>query len=179
MLDIMLRTITEDDFELLSTIEHDYQTDHVWQMDRVLEPGNFSIRFRESKLPRTIKVDNPARLAWNTPEVLKSSQGILAVYKGQEVGYLFFKQTVDIRTAWIYLMAVRKNYRRQGIGSQLIFAVQDWCRQNDYKKIMLEMQSKNYPAVRFAQKLGFEFSGYSDQYFPNQDIALFFARTVR
>jgi ribosomal protein S18 acetylase RimI-like enzyme len=45
--------------------------------------------------------------------------------------------------------------------------------------MFLDMQSKNYPAIRLAQKMGFVFSGYSDHYYPNQDIALFFSLDVR
>lgn len=179
MPEIDIKPVEPNDFELLAGIEHDYQTDHVWQMDRVIEPGNFSLRFRESKLPRTIRVDNPAKLSWNNPEALQAKTGLMASLQGHEVGYLFFQQMPDTGTIWIQVMAVRKAYRRQGIGTRLIFAVQEWCRQNDYKRVMLEMQSKNYPGVRFAQKLGFEFCGYNDHYFPNQDIALFFNKTIR
>jgi len=41
------------------------------------------------------------------------------------------------------------------------------------------MQSKNNPAIRMANKLGFSFCGFRDHYFPNQDLALFFSRFVR
>jgi len=44
---------------------------------------------------------------------------------------------------------------------------------------LLEMSSKNNPAIRFAQKLGYEFCGYNDQYYETQDIALFFGRYIR
>ena len=34
---------------------------------------------------------------------------------------------------------------------------------------------KNYPAICLAQRTGFRYAGYSDLYYPDQDIALFFA----
>jgi hypothetical protein len=40
------------------------------------------------------------------------------------------------------------------------------------------MQSKNYPAMMLAQKHGYEFCGYNDRYYPNQDIALVFGRSI-
>jgi hypothetical protein len=46
-------------------------------------------------------------------------------------------------------------------------------------QLFLEMQSKNIPAIRLATKMGSVFSGYSDRYYPNQDIALFFALSLR
>jgi RimJ/RimL family protein N-acetyltransferase len=43
----------------------------------------------------------------------------------------------------------------------------------------MEMHSKNMAAVRLAMKMGFEFCGYNDQYYANQDIALFFSALLR
>jgi ribosomal protein S18 acetylase RimI-like enzyme len=45
--------------------------------------------------------------------------------------------------------------------------------------MILEMQSKNIPAVHLAMRLGYEFCGYNDHYYSNQDIALFFAQFLR
>ena len=42
----------------------------------------------------------------------------------------------------------------------------------------MEMQPKNYPAIQFAYKLGFEFSGYNDQYYRDQEIAIFFSSFI-
>jgi RimJ/RimL family protein N-acetyltransferase len=41
------------------------------------------------------------------------------------------------------------------------------------------VQSKNVPAIRLAQKSGFEFCGYNDQYYLNKDVALFFAKVLK
>jgi RimJ/RimL family protein N-acetyltransferase len=40
------------------------------------------------------------------------------------------------------------------------------------------MQSKNHPAIAMARKLGFSYAGYSDRYYVDQDIALFFSLGV-
>ena len=46
-------------------------------------------------------------------------------------------------------------------------------------QLFLEMQSKNYPAICLARKNGFAFSGYSDRYYSDQDIVLFFTKAIR
>ena len=51
-----------------------------------------------------------------------------------------------------------------------------WMEQHNKGQLVLEMQSKNYPAICLAIKLGFEFCGYNDRYYQNQDIVLFFAK---
>ena len=67
----------------------------------------------------------------------------------------------------------------QGMGivsaSALVLAAQDWCGKKGIHRLTLEMQPKNYPAIQFAYKLGFEFSGYNDQYYRDQEIAIFFS----
>ena len=179
MPEIGIRAFRPDDVDALKQIEHDFQTDHVWQMERAFEPGNYSLRFRETRLPRVIRVESPKGIDWEDADMLVKSKGLVAVMQDAPVGYAFFKVQKDTRSAWVFDLIVKKQLRRQGIGSALLFAVQDWATRDRLKRLVLEMQSKNYPAIRFAQKLGFEFCGYNDHYYSNQDIALFFARYFR
>jgi ribosomal protein S18 acetylase RimI-like enzyme len=55
----------------------------------------------------------------------------------------------------------------------------DWARARGFVRLFIEMQSKNYPAIMLARKLGFVFSGYSDHYYPDEDISLFFSIDLR
>jgi hypothetical protein len=61
----------------------------------------------------------------------------------------------------------------------LILAAQSWALQRNDNKALLEIPSKNNPAIRLAQKQGYEFCGYNDQYYVTKDIALFFGRSIR
>ena len=72
-----------------------------------------------------------------------------------------------------------RRLRRQGIGSALLLAAEEWGSTHDCRRLVLEMQPKNYPAIQMAQKLGFDFCGYNDRYFAKHDIALFFAKALR
>jgi ribosomal protein S18 acetylase RimI-like enzyme len=76
-------------------------------------------------------------------------------------------------------LVVIRRLRRQGIGSALILAAQEWGMQHDTRRLVLEMQPKNYPAIQMAHKLGFELCGYNDRYYANNDIALFFGKSIR
>jgi ribosomal protein S18 acetylase RimI-like enzyme len=73
---------------------------------------------------------------------------------------------------------VAASQRRKGIGSRLVLAAQAWARQHGHDRLVLEMQSKNQPAIKLAHKLAFDFAGYNDRYYENQDIALFFAKRL-
>jgi ribosomal protein S18 acetylase RimI-like enzyme len=54
-----------------------------------------------------------------------------------------------------------------------------WARKQGALTILAETTTKNYPALCFYQKLGFQFCGFNDHYYANQDIALFFALGLR
>ena len=82
-------------------------------------------------------------------------------------------------TTWVTDLVVLRRQRRQGIGTALLLASQDWALQKKNRRIILEMQPKNFPAISLAQKLGFDLCGYNDHYYTNQDIALFFSKWLR
>jgi hypothetical protein len=42
--------------------------------------------------------------------------------------------------------------------------------------MMTVVQSKKYPAICFLEKNGFDFCGYNERFYRNQDIALYFGR---
>jgi ribosomal protein S18 acetylase RimI-like enzyme len=65
------------------------------------------------------------------------------------------------------------------VGSGLLSAAQEWAQERSHGRLILEMQSKNVPAIRLAQKFGYEFCGYNDHYYLTQDVALFFAKAIK
>jgi ribosomal protein S18 acetylase RimI-like enzyme len=77
-------------------------------------------------------------------------------------------------SAWLTDVVVDLRHRRQGIGTDLVRTACKWAQERGYQAIFMEMQTKNFPAICLAKTLGFTFAGYSDNYYPDQDIALFF-----
>jgi ribosomal protein S18 acetylase RimI-like enzyme len=95
------------------------------------------------------------------------------------VGYIAVEECISPKTAWITDLVVDVEARRKGIASALVLAAQEWGRRRRNRRVILEMQSKNFAGARLASKLGFEFCGYNDHFYSNQDIALFFAQYLR
>jgi GNAT superfamily N-acetyltransferase len=179
MPEIELRPVVVEDIPHLLTIEHEYSTSYVWQMDIALEEGQMGINFRQVRLPRTVRVEYP-RSTRQLTDINREQDGMLvAVFEGEIVGYCNLKLGIAPATTWVPDLAVRRKVRRQGIASAILLAAQDWARQHDSNRIVLEMQPKNYPAYCLSQKLGFDFCGYNDRYYANRDIALFFGKFIR
>jgi len=175
---ISIRGAKAGDMESLSEIDHNYTTEYVWQMDLDQEGAQTMVRFRESRLPRIMSVAYPQSSRELTKTWKKQAAFLVAHEEEEVLGYISLSSDIAPQSLWVTSLAVSNLKRRQGIGSQLILAAQAWATQNDHQRIVLEMQSKNYPAIRFAQKLAFEFCGYNDRYYENQDIALFFAKQL-
>lgn len=175
-MDIKIRPLELADLPELISIDHSYHTDHVWQMELESSEDSVSVRFREIRLPRSMKVDYPRSVemfadSWKEKDVV-----LVAESGEQPVGYLALAQGSAPGASQVTDFAVLRRLRRNGVGTTLVRSALMWLEQNSGAQLILEMQSKNYPAICLADKLGFEFCGYSDRYYQNQDIALFFAK---
>jgi GNAT superfamily N-acetyltransferase len=104
---------------------------------------------------------------------------LLLAEDGEDVrGYISLRLGLAPASAWVEDLVVDRLHRRNGIGSALVMTAQDWCARKGLHRLTLEMQPKNYPAIQFAYKLGFEFSGYNDQFYRDQEIAIFFSSFI-
>jgi ribosomal protein S18 acetylase RimI-like enzyme len=95
------------------------------------------------------------------------------------VGYVSLIERGIDSTVHVADLVVNALNRRQGVASALLEGAQNWATGRAYRRVILEMQSKNLPAIRLSQKFGYEFCGYNDQYYLTQDVALFFARSLK
>jgi len=103
---------------------------------------------------------------------------LIAELIGKPVGYIKVLAEKDASTAKVTDLVISNPNRRQGIGSGLLIAVMNLLAHREFNTLIIEMQSKNDPAVEMANKLGFKFCGFRDHYFPNQELALFYSRFV-
>lgn len=178
MTEIQVRPLALADIAGLAALDPSYHTDYVWQMEVRNEDGELTTRFREVRLPRSMRVDYP-REPQALAEDWQARLAVLVAERGEEaIGYIGLAAGMAAGGLVASDLVVGRRFRRQGAGSALVRAAQTWAKQQGHKRLMLEMQSKNHPAISLALKLGFEFCGYNDRYYDNQDIALFFARNV-
>ena len=185
MPEIEIRPAVVQDIETLIALDHNYISDYVWQMEMkhteagANEETAVGVGFRQIRLPRSVRVEyprHPSALA----ETWKDYSGLLvAVFEGEPVGYIALMLGIAPLAAWVTDIAVKRRLRRQGIGTGLVLSAQVWGLQHGCRNLILELQSKNYPGIQLAYKLGFDFCGYNDRYFTNHDIALFFAKALR
>jgi len=179
MPDIEIRSAIASDIPLLIALEHHFTSDHAWQMNFRQEDKQVHIAFREIRLPRSVQVAYPL-----DPRILADSWGardglLVAAIEDEPVGYISLDQDNHHQATRVTDVVVARRLRRQKIGSTLVIAAQEWAVYHESRRIILELQPKNFPAIQMARKLGFELCGYHDYYFSNHDIAIFFSKWLR
>jgi len=178
MTQIEIRPTLETDIPNLEAINHSNETNYVWQINRLIEGGQITLSFREVKLPRSVRIDYPRKPELVLEETRNQIVLLTALSNNNPVGYIRIAFGLIPNIPLITDLAVSFMERRQGIASTLILSAEEWLMKRDYQRIIIETYSKNYPAIAMVQKIGFEFSGYSDYYYANRDIALFFAKSI-
>lgn len=98
---------------------------------------------------------------------------------GRICGYLNMREDRACGIGWVRQLVVDRSMRRKRLGSALLRAAQNWAKAIGLKRITIETQTKNHPAISFCQRHGFMLSGFNDHYYPNQDIAIFFSQNLR
>ena len=99
-----------------------------------------------------------------------TSQFICATYENKIVGFAGIKIILD--EADMMNIAVRKDYRRQGIATLLLNHILTICQEKGIKTIHLEVNEENFSAISLYQKFGFTECGRRKQYYDNQYDAI-------
>ena len=167
------------DLPRLMAIDHASTSDYVWQLELRRESGQMTANFREVRLPRSIQVVYP-RNPFSLGDEWTSRGVVLVVLQADApIGYISVDEERTSAAARVRDIVVAPEVRRRGAGSALLTAAQEWALERQARRMILEMQSKNQGCIRLAQKFGYEFCGYNDQYYPTQDVALFFGRALK
>jgi GNAT superfamily N-acetyltransferase len=173
-----VRLAESADLEACGALDHSYTTDRVWQMETRGGNTSLAVTFRVARLPREMRVEYPLHgrsllAAWH-----RRDDFLVAEQDGQVCGYVTLNAYSEHGIAWVSDLVVDRPIRRQGIGTALLQAAAEWGYENGLVRLVSELQTKNYPAMQFYQSRGMSFCGYNDHYWPSQDIALFFGRSL-
>ena len=99
------------------------------------------------------------------------------------VGIVLAEAHVWNQSVWVWEFHVAANYRGQGIGRRLIEALAEKAHTAVLRTIVCETQNTNATAIQVYRQLGFHMEGidisyYSNQDYPDGEIAVFMKRRV-
>ncbi|MFW9969796.1 MAG: GNAT family N-acetyltransferase [Candidatus Odinarchaeota archaeon] len=89
---------------------------------------------------------------------------------GKEMGWISISPQKWNNTARLWDIEVDEEYRRNGVGKQLLKFAVSKAKEWNCRAIVLECQSSNFPAISFYLKNGFSLSGCDFIAYSNQDI---------
>lgn len=178
MSSIQIRPTIASDLPRLMGLDHSISSEYVWQLDLRRDAGQIVATFRDVRLPRPIPLAYPHNPFSLADDWMKKAMVLTAVASNEPMGYLGLTER-PASVAWVNDLVVDPQWRRRGVAGALLEAAQEWGLGRGHRRLFIEMQSKNQPAIRLAQKHGYEFCGYNDHYYLTQDVALFFARALK
>ncbi len=173
-----IRLATVADLNACFAIDDSFETEYVWQMEERNTPNGITVNFHTARLPRSMRVTGVN----SRDDLLNNYQRGGAVYvadDGVVRGFVDVMASPWNQVALIGNLAVTPFYRRKGLGTRLMRAALDWGRQQQLRTAVMDVSTKDYPAICFCQKQGFSFCGFNDQLYPNRDIALLFAVNLK
>ncbi len=93
------------------------------------------------------------------------SYWLVAEDNGEIAGYVGSQSVLD--GADMMNLAVKPEYRRQGIGEALVNGLVNYLRQKGIIALLLEVRVSNIPAIALYEKLGFRQVGRRPRYYHN------------
>lgn len=181
MPEIQIRPTVANDIPHLIALDHSSTSESVWQLElrRDVIAAQVIAAFREVRLPRSIDVSFPHDPRTLASEWTRKSMMQTALLNDTPVGYICVLEREPESVAWVTDLVVGVSNRRLGVGGVLLASAQDWAVGREHRTLIMEMQSKNLPTIRLAQKFGYEFCGYNDHYYLTQDVTLFFGKVLK
>ena len=176
---MIVRPAALADLNACLLLDHSNVTDHVWQMKVEETESQVGVTFHTVRLPRRMRIDYPLDVEQLVEDWQRGEGFLVAEVDGEVRGYIDLLAQPWQRVGRVAHMAVDRTHRRHGVGRSLMRQARIWAREHGLHMILTEATTKNYPALCFYQKLGFQFCGFNDHYYTNQDIALFFVQMLR
>lgn len=176
---MIVRPATLADMNTCLTLDHSCITDHVWQMKLQETDMRVEATFDTVRLPRRMRTAYPRDLEELVEHWQRGEAFLVAEVDGEIRGYVDLILNTWQHTGQVFNLVVHREFRKRGIGSSLMRHASQWARKQGALTVLAEATTKNYPALCFYQKLGFQFCGFNDHYYANQDIALFFVLGLR
>ena len=103
--------------------------------------------------------------------------GVVAVKDGKIVSYVGVISAPP--EADITNVATHPDFRRQGLGEAVLYALKAEAAKRDLETLFLEVRRSNEPAIHLYEKLGFEVIGERKGYYsnPKEDAVLMSGKT--
>lgn len=110
-------------------------------------------------------------------EILQENKHyIVAIFDGEVIAYGGFAQVLD--EAHIMNIAVKAEYRKKGIGSQILEKIIEKAKEFNILSVTLEVRESNIPARNLYEKHSFNLAGIRKGYYQDKENACIYWRVL-
>lgn len=171
---MVIRLVQPQDEGALAAIGRSYETAWAWQMRQRVEGEEMVIALRRVPLPRPLRAE-PSQPWPPIPAGEEDTYFIVAEEGGKVVAYLRVVAERFRGVGWITHLAVAPAYRQRGTARALLEQAKRWGTINNLHALIVELPTKNDPAIRAFQRCGFTLCGYQEGLYADREVALFFS----
>lgn len=169
-----IRAIQPADLERLRDIDGTIESLQYLFLDRGGEGMSVSWRLEARALREKLVVANPLDedRAFRLRQIATGAdEGVALVgeHQGQIVAAAVAQPDFLHRTLKVVDVRVDYDFRRQGLGTVMMYRLIDEARQRELRAVAAETRTDNFPANQFFQKLAFELGGVDAQRHSNHD----------
>jgi ribosomal protein S18 acetylase RimI-like enzyme len=156
-----------------------YETDKIFSVSSI-EIGNtfeFSIREKYQHYKKIWETTSDDINELN--KIIEQGHSFGAFENDELIGWIICDFRECNNSLFIENMLVSEKFRGQNIGRLLIKNINRKARELQCRILELETQNTNYPAIKFYQKAGFQFTGINTKLYNNSsETALFMSYEV-
>ena len=107
---------------------------------------------------RIVEFDDKFKKNYFEERYLEKEKLILVAYfENKPAGYLVSYDNYNDGSFYCWMAAVDPEFRRKGILSELMTRLEDWARENGYKKIRIKTRNNKREMLSYLVKNGFYF----------------------
>ena len=170
-----IRPARPEDLRDVSEIDGTVESSEYLHLERTAE--GLSVTWKLTERPLREKRVDRNRLGEDAEFVLKqvasgADEGLalVAEHEGRMVAMLLAQPRPQYRTLRVIDLRVDFDYRREGLGSAMLFQAINHAREMELRAVTAETRTDNVPAARLLSKCGFELAGVDTQRHSNHDL---------
>jgi ribosomal protein S18 acetylase RimI-like enzyme len=172
---MQIRRATSEDVEAMREIDGTVESVQYLHVDRTGE--GLAASWRLEARPARQKLIEPNRLGDDAYFTLRQITGgieeglaLVVELEDQPVAMLLARPDPEAGTLRIFDLRVDYDYRRQGLGTALLYNLIQLARDQVFRAIQVEALTNNVPGNSLLAKCGFELSGVDTRRRTNHDL---------
>lgn len=164
---MFIRKLEEQELGLIKDIDYYFESDKYFTMEKSIDVSSISFNLKLKDFEKPIKRELYLDL---NADYLKEIH-FNAIEENEEIiGFIQMGYEEANRMAVIMNIWVKQDKRREGTAKKLMKSSKGYARFVNAKGVYMEVNSKNYPAIKFFLKNGFEITGINETLEQNEIV---------